>query len=637
MKPVVTAVRQKTSRSRSESGSASPSGSVPPVIEAFDELARLTCEAADPRVITNSVADKFRALVEVDRCAIFLQDEDPGLFRVGTWLGRADYTARLRGMVNGPDPYTAEILERREPVVITNSRADPRVAQHLDVTLKCRVHSMIGVPISVADDVTAVAYLDNEGTATKFTTSQLKTALQFASLAGAAMKQSQILHDVRQQLTRSQQQNKVTHRLYVATERLDELVRQDAPLSHFADLIASLTNRPVAIYDATWRKPAEAHPTAGTARGVGDLSDTRLRSHPRVQATIERLAAGEVQLIPPLPALGLDLRCMVVPILLGPARWGHLVLHEAGRPFDKVDRQIATSASSRLGVSLSSSRLRSANHGAVGVLGDLREALLDDLLKSGLPAGSIARRAEAAGIGNGPHRVCVFGGIRRGPVPEVARELLRDLEMANAAGPVLQTECDGRLVSLVPVATDATGTSTTLDRTRELVFAAAADNESLRNLVVGVSRPITALSDCEKAYREARHVLRAMQRFENPQLPRLVVADEIGAGLMFLSSADVAEACAFAREHLGTLVATGEHPQVVATLRTFLRTGNVASCARALQVHENTVRYRLSKVENLTGLNVLSDPDAQIKAAMAMLVLRFTGECDWHDEPPASA
>jgi hypothetical protein len=47
--------------------------------------------------------------------------------------------------------------------------------------------------------------------------------------------------------------------------------------------------------------------------------------------------------------------------------------------------------------------------------------------------------------------------------------------------------------------------------------------------------------------------------------------------------------------------------------------------AERLGVHENTIRYRLSRVEQLTGLAVTHDPDAQLQAHMALLVLELQG------------
>jgi PucR C-terminal helix-turn-helix domain len=52
---------------------------------------------------------------------------------------------------------------------------------------------------------------------------------------------------------------------------------------------------------------------------------------------------------------------------------------------------------------------------------------------------------------------------------------------------------------------------------------------------------------------------------------------------------------------------------------------SIRRCALRLHVHENTIRYRLSRVEELTGLAVTHDPDAQLGARLSLLVLMLQG------------
>jgi hypothetical protein len=53
--------------------------------------------------------------------------------------------------------------------------------------------------------------------------------------------------------------------------------------------------------------------------------------------------------------------------------------------------------------------------------------------------------------------------------------------------------------------------------------------------------------------------------------------------------------------------------------------GSIRGSAAALDVHENTIRYRLSRVEELTGLAIMHDPDAQLRARLSLLVLMLKG------------
>jgi DNA-binding PucR family transcriptional regulator len=50
---------------------------------------------------------------------------------------------------------------------------------------------------------------------------------------------------------------------------------------------------------------------------------------------------------------------------------------------------------------------------------------------------------------------------------------------------------------------------------------------------------------------------------------------------------------------------------------------NVRRAATALGVHENTIRYRLSRIEEITGLDIVSDGDVQLAVQLALLILRL--------------
>ena len=54
--------------------------------------------------------------------------------------------------------------------------------------------------------------------------------------------------------------------------------------------------------------------------------------------------------------------------------------------------------------------------------------------------------------------------------------------------------------------------------------------------------------------------------------------------------------------------------------------------AALLGVHENTIRYRLARVAEITGLNLAANPDHQLSGQLAVLILRLQGQII--DGPP---
>ena len=52
---------------------------------------------------------------------------------------------------------------------------------------------------------------------------------------------------------------------------------------------------------------------------------------------------------------------------------------------------------------------------------------------------------------------------------------------------------------------------------------------------------------------------------------------------------------------------------------------SIRASARALAVHENTVRLRLGRVHEITGLDVAGNANDQLSVQTALLVLQLTG------------
>jgi sugar diacid utilization regulator len=99
---------------------------------------------------------------------------------------------------------------------------------------------------------------------------------------------------------------------------------------------------------------------------------------------------------------------------------------------------------------------------------------------------------------------------------------------------------------------------------------------------------------------------------------RLVVADEYLPAL--LMAAAPAIAADLARTRLAPLDGLGEGPRdrLVITLRAWLdRPGQVQAVAAALDVHPQTVRYRLKQLRELFGER-LDDPEARFELSLAL-------------------
>jgi len=121
-------------------------------------------------------------------------------------------------------------------------------------------------------------------------------------------------------------------------------------------------------------------------------------------------------------------------------------------------------------------------------------------------------------------------------------------------------------------------------------------------LAVGVSEPARGPAALRAALDEARHAhgFAAARRAAAVVVP----ANELASHLLLLAGVPAAARRAFRERLLGPLVAydRAHGADLLHTLDEFLRaSGSWTRCAQTLHVHVNTLRYRIHRIEDLTG------------------------------------
>jgi DNA-binding PucR family transcriptional regulator len=153
-------------------------------------------------------------------------------------------------------------------------------------------------------------------------------------------------------------------------------------------------------------------------------------------------------------------------------------------------------------------------------------------------------------------------------------------------------------------------------------------------VAAGISTVCSAVDEYPEAYREAEQVLECIRRFGGDCGPFVLSASDLGSGRVFLATSDPESVRTFADATFGELVRDASKNDLVATLCCFFEnTASIRRCAVELGVHENTIRYRLARIDELTGLSVTHNPDDQLAARLSMLVLMLQGRLQ-SSEPP---
>jgi DNA-binding PucR family transcriptional regulator len=140
---------------------------------------------------------------------------------------------------------------------------------------------------------------------------------------------------------------------------------------------------------------------------------------------------------------------------------------------------------------------------------------------------------------------------------------------------------------------------------------------------IGRSRPAPEPTDLRRAGLEAQ--LAANVAESDPSDP--VLAFEDTGTYKLLLGQDPAELQRFYDETIATLVAYDNQyeTELVGTVEAFLEAdGNVAATSQRLYTHRHTVRYRLDRVRELTGLDVGST-DGREKLSLGLKAMRVLG------------
>lgn len=155
--------------------------------------------------------------------------------------------------------------------------------------------------------------------------------------------------------------------------------------------------------------------------------------------------------------------------------------------------------------------------------------------------------------------------------------------------------------------------------------------------IVGVSA-VTRADSLQRSYRETREVVLCVDRFARGG-DRVIAVDDLGPARLLVANGDVGAVRRYVDDVLGALLgAVPGSSDLLKTLQCFFDTGrSVRESAARLGIHENTVRLRMGKIHDLTGLDVASNSNDQLSAQTALLVLRLEGHpaippFDGHDD-----
>ena len=269
---------------------------------------------------------------------------------------------------------------------------------------------------------------------------------------------------------------------------------------------------------------------------------------------------------------------------------------------------------------------RASEAAVAGFIHDLLERKVTDRenivargkeLGADLEAGGsvVVARAHPQVPEEGDWRARVLAIVERGARAGVTHALAAPADLAGRPG-----NHDGETLVIVPGDDPAVA-----QRVAEAVRRELESNLTSYSIAVALSRPARNPADIHRAGSEALLAANVAEA----QGTQLLSFEDTGAYRLLLPamSEDPAELRRFHDETVAPLVAYDEQydTELVRTLESFLDAdGNVAKTASKLYTHRHTIRYRLERVRELTGLDVGST-DGRERLGLGLKAMRVLG------------
>lgn len=373
---------------------------------------------------------------------------------------------------------------------------------------------------------------------------------------------------------------------------------------------SELTANPVWLMDPQGRVVARST----TARG----SEFR---PPDVPALLEE--HGPVDLTSPKPvpvaarpARGIGRRHLLVPVARDSCLFAWVVVAEVSARLSNDEAYLACRTAFHLaGQYAVQRRLASASWNA-------RASLARQLVRGSIREDDVASAAEYLGVRIDVDRVLVYLPDKDVEEPRDEEEVA-DLVARELGVEVLGARGREGTILLVEADPDSAHVRVVHEVKRALrrVVARLGEPEA----IVGVSA-VTRTVALQRSYRETREVVLCVDRFTRGG-DRVIAVDDLGPARLLVANGDVGAVRRYVDDVLGALLGdlTGS-ADLLRTLQCFFDAGrSVRESAARLGIHENTVRLRLAKIHDLTGLDVAGGANDQLSAQTALLVLRLEG------------
>jgi purine catabolism regulator len=410
------------------------------------------------------------------------------------------------------------------------------------------------------------------------------------------------------------QQAQMTQRAMEIQRQLSRVAAENRDLNSLLQIMSRATAKPVVIHDDAGVLMAQVYPNV--VRRPSGAGRSMLQSLPygAFQNWLHREAPGGDGLIVRSP-LG-----FTTPLKVEKRVAGYLSLVDNDDVLDEFDRLVLTYGADVCAIELAKNR-------AIAFAVEQARGDWVQMWLSGTPADDdlMTTRAQQAGFDpDTMYMVAVYRALTDAgtllPLESLLPMVRDDLTRRQINGAV------GQYVDVI-VALYPLENMQQIVRVRRLVEEVRAQiaTRTPSGLVSsGISRPAIGLAALREAYREAKDAVSIAGELGERESTTFFGDLKLFQFLLALKERNLEQMRRFTSETLGVLIEHDGRKQgeLIRTLNGFFEAnGNLAKAAIDLDVHRNTLVYRLDRISELTGLD-LNDADNRLILHLALKVQR---------------
>ncbi len=408
---------------------------------------------------------------------------------------------------------------------------------------------------------------------------------------------------------------RLTERAIEIQRQLTRLAAENRDLSTLLQVIARSTGKPIAIHDGAGQLITQIRPYAGR-RGWNGRPATAGPRYEKFRLWLNQeapSALGSISLSP----LGYTTMLKVEKRLAG-----YLSLIDRSENLTEFDRLVLTYGADVCAMEMAKNR----------AIASAVEQTRGDWIQMWLSGGPVdkglllARALQAGFQPDSLYVAAVYRAISRtGQVLpleallSLARDTMLRRGLPGAAGQYVDA-----IVTLLPLESEDANALARARAAVEDLRAQLASRLSQGQVAAGISRPASGLTSLRDAYREAKDAVGIADELGERASTTFYGDLKLYQLLLALKDRNLPHLQQFYQDALGPLVEQDRRKQsdLVRTLAGFFAAnGNLAKASKALDVHRNTLVYRLERIAELTALD-LDDADNRLLLHLALKAQR---------------